>query len=313
MSGVFTVVSFYDFSLITDIEKISKEIEKFCVSRKLQGSIILAQEGINGSVAGHEGTVNEFITYLEGLNFNQLNLKISKSPEMPFYRLKVKIKKEIISMLGESLDPDKERASLVNASDWNQVISTENTILIDVRNEYETRIGSFQDAITPNIENFKEFKEFIDTQLIKHKDKKIAMFCTGGIRCEKASYYMNSLGFDDVVQLDGGILKYLETVPEAESKWQGECFVFDERVSLKHELEVGTYSLCRGCNEPLSPEDKNVFGYEKDVSCAHCFDITNDAKKESSRERVRQIELAEKRGEESVYLPGPLEKFIPEN
>ena len=313
MTSKFSVVSFYEFKLISDVENTANEMEQFCISRKLHGSIILAQEGINGSIAGHSSSVNGFILYLRKLNFNNLNSKISESPKMPFYRLKIKIKKEIITMLGKPLDPHMERGNLVDAAEWNQVITRKDTIVVDVRNEYETRIGSFQNAIIPKIENFKEFKEFIDTQLIQYKDKRIAMFCTGGIRCEKASYYMNSLGFENVVQLNGGILKYLEGVSESDSKWQGECFVFDERVTLKHALEVGKYNLCRGCSTPVSPEDVDLVGYEKDVSCANCFDSTNDGKKNSSRERSKQIALAEKRGEKSVYLPGPLETFTPLN
>ena len=309
----FLVASFYCFSSVNKPEILVNKIKKVCNSLKLRGTIILSVEGINGTVAGHPEGIKANMDFLKEQGFHNLNTKFSESSEMPFYRMKVKIKKEIISMLNNPIDTDSERGTLIDAKNWNDVIAQDDVILIDTRNEYETSIGTFQNSILPQIQSFQDFKAYIDTELIHYKDKKIAMFCTGGIRCEKASYYMKQIGFSDVVQLNGGILKYLEDIPQGESRWNGECFVFDERVSVNNKLEKGSFELCRGCNFPLSSDDKKLPGYEKDVSCSRCVDTKSDFKKNNSRERSRQIQIAKDRGIPSVYVTRSVEEHFPKN
>ena len=311
MDGEFSIASFYCFSHVIEDVRIKDEIKSFCISNKMRGSIIIAKEGINGTVAGHPDAIEKFEQLLRSIGFNNLNIKHSSSLTMPFYRMKVKIKSEIISMLGESIDPDKERGELVNYSDWNKLISDKDVLLIDSRNSYESKLGTFKGAVTPNVDSFKEFKHYIDQELASHKDKTVAMFCTGGVRCEKAAYYMKAQGFSNVVQLDGGILRYIENTPEEDSQWIGDCFVFDGRVTVNHSLSKGDYTLCRGCNAPLSDEDRHSDKYEEDVSCEYCFDLTTDKKKMASRERSKQIMLSSLRGESSTFLPGTLGDHIP--
>ena len=252
----FLVSSFYCFSSVNKPRILANKMKIFCNSLRLRGSIILSVEGINGTVAGHPESIKANMEFLKDQGFHNLNTKFSESIEMPFYRMKVKVKKEIISMLSYPVDPQSERGTLIDAKNWNDVIAQDDIILVDTRNEYETNIGTFQNAVIPHVNSFKDFKRYIDTELIQHKDKKIAMFCTGGIRCEKASYYMKRIGFSNVYQLNGGILKYLEDIPQNASRWIGECFVFDERVTVNNKLEKGTFELCRGCNFPLSSKDK---------------------------------------------------------
>ena len=311
MDGEFSIASFYSFSRVLEDVRIKDEIKSFCGLNKIRGSIIIAKEGINGTVAGHPDAIKKFERLIFDIGFNNLNIKFSRSVTMPFYRMKVKIKSEIISMLGESIDPDKERGEMVHYSDWNQMISDKDVLLIDSRNRYETKLGTFKGAVTPNVDSFMEFKKYIDTELASHKNKTVAMFCTGGVRCEKAAYYMKTQGFSNVVQLDGGILRYLENTPEEDSQWTGECFVFDERVTVNHSLTRGDYTLCRGCNAPLSDDDRQSDKYEKDVSCEYCFDLTTEQKKSGARERSKQITLSSLRGESSSFLPGTLTDYTP--
>ena len=307
----FLVSTFYSFSPVNSPEILAKEIKSYCTSLKLRGSIILSHEGINGTLAGYPQSIEKILDYFNKREFHNLNSKFSESADMPFYRMKVKIKKEIIGMLNGPIDTQAERGMPIDPKEWNDVMAQEDIILIDTRNEYETSIGTFQNAIIPPLKSFKDFKAYIDTELLQYKDKKIAMFCTGGIRCEKASYYMKQIGFSEVFQLNGGILKYLEEIPLNESKWTGECFVFDERVTVNSKLEKGTFELCRGCKSPLSFDDKKLPGYEKDVSCSKCFKSTSDFKKNNFRERSRQIKLAKAKGIQSVYITGSIEEHIP--
>jgi len=305
----FKVASFYQFKNIPHITDLHISLKKFCEINKLLGTILIAPEGINGTLAGLPDSVDKFINYAKTLEFACLNIKYSESTQMPFYRIKIKIKSEIISFhkapvkftpqKGISIDPDK----------WNELIEQPDVVTIDVRNQFETEIGNFDNAIDPKTQSFVEFKKYIDTELINDKDQKIAMYCTGGIRCEKASKYMKSIGFKNIYLLNGGILKYLEHLSNHESAWNGECFVFDNRVAVTHDLNQGSYEICHGCNNPISGSDKLSDKFEKDVSCPNCYDLSTDIKKNSSRERSKQINLARERKTHNVYIPTLIEDY----
>jgi len=297
----FKIISFYEFINLNEINNISKSIQEFASINKIRGTVIIASEGINGSMAGIPHDIDKLLEYLKLLKFNYLNIKETFCYEMPFYRLKVKIKKEIVSMLSNPINADLPRGIHLNSKEWNDLISNDETLILDIRNTYETDIGQFNSAIVTNSNSFAEFKNFVDSQLSTIKDKKIAMYCTGGIRCEKASFYMKTLGFNDIYQLDGGILKYLEDTPNDKSQWSGECFVFDNRVSVNKFLEKGNYELCRGCNNPISKNERFSNEYEKDVSCSHCYTKTNELKKNKFRERSKQVDLAKEREESYIY------------
>ncbi|HCG90263.1 MAG TPA: hypothetical protein DEZ08_00260 [Dehalococcoidia bacterium] len=297
----FTIAAFYQFIQIENTENALNQIKLFCKEKKLRGTIIIATEGINGTISGLPLNIEAFLSYLNQIGFSNSNIKISKTRVMPFYRLKIKIKPEIITFLGKSINLSVPRGFSVKPENWDDFIKDENIILLDVRNKYETKLGSFVNAIDPQTNHFTEFKEFLTNNLENYEGKKIAMFCTGGIRCEKASLYLQQLGHKQVYQLDGGILKYLETVPEIESKWTGECFVFDNRVSVTHQLKRGQYELCNGCREPISQNDKLSVKYEEGVSCAYCFDSLKDKKAIGSRERSRQIKQHKLHGTISTF------------
>ena len=221
---------------------------------------------------------------------------------MPFNRLKIKIKKEIITFSNMALDVEKSTAKFVSAENWNSLLQQKDIHLIDVRNEYESKIGTFYNSKKTNTKNFNEFKKYIKENLNKYKSDKIAMFCTGGIRCEKASSYMLKLGFKNLYQLKGGILNYLENVPKNNSRWKGECFVFDNRVSIKNEMKKGSYELCHGCRMPIKQRDKLSLKYEEGVSCEYCFDLISEYKKNSARQRNKQIKIAKKKGLYNPYI-----------
>ena len=310
MDNSFKVMAFYEFAKIDNTSFIANSISLYCKQENIRGTVIIAPEGINGTLAGFISSIDKFAEFITSLGFKNLNTKYSIAEIMPFYRLKVKEKKEIITMLGSSIDPSTPRGEMVSPNEWNELINQTDTIIIDVRNEYESNIGSFNNALKPNTASFLEFKNYIDEKLSDSKDKNIAMFCTGGIRCEKASYYMKSQGFEKVFQLKGGILKYLEDIDEQNSFWEGECFVFDNRVSVTHELEKGTYDLCRGCNNPISSEDKKTNKYEKDVSCPKCYDSLSEDKKNRSRERTKQILLSEQHNRPYPYRDLTIETYL---
>jgi UPF0176 protein len=266
---------------------------------------LLADEGINGTLAGPEKFILELLYYLkndpifEG-NFKNLAHKESWSDKSPFYRMKVKLKKEIVTLGVRGVSPTKIVGKYVKPKDWNSIISDPEVILIDTRNDYEFEIGTFKNALNPKTKNFREFPGYVNSHLNPKKNKKIAMFCTGGIRCEKASSYMMSMGFNDVYHLEGGILKYLEEVKAEESLWQGECFVFDQRVAIKHGLEVGDYDQCYACRYPLSREDVKSHNYTPGISCPHCYNKHTPEKLKALTERQKQVILAKKRGIEHL-------------
>ena len=298
----FTIITFYQFKKDFDQLKLLSELSNFCKFNKIKGTVLIANEGVNGTLAGLEKNINNIFGILKKFNFVKLNTKFSFSRFMPFQKLKIKQKKEIVTLRTKFSDPEKQTGKHISFNEWNNIISDKKTILLDVRNDFEVQIGSFKGAINPKTKNFTEFKGFVKANLNKSKNKKIAMFCTGGIRCEKASSYLLAKGFKNVCQLDGGILKYLEKIPESKSLWNGECFVFDGRVSVKNELKDGTYKMCYACRKPMSSEESNSKRYIPGMSCPKCFNNISNEKKKRLRERNKQISIAKKRGLYSRYI-----------
>ena len=304
----FTIISFYQFIQLSNLIQLKKFFTEFCSFHKLRGTILLAPEGINGAIAGLSEPIKQFKKSMHSKEFLNLELKYSYYKYMPFNRLKIKIKKEIITFSRMKLDVEKNTAIHVNSKNWNSLIEDKDTLVLDVRNNFENELGTFKNSFGPKTKNFSEFKKFVDKDFPQQNYKKIAMFCTGGVRCEKASSYMLKKGFKNLYQLKGGILKYLEEIPKEQSKWQGECFVFDNRVSVKHGLAIGTYQLCHGCRMPIKYDDSKSEKYEKGVSCIKCFDLISGEKKKKLRERNKQIEIAKRKGIYNPYL-----KYTPSN
>ena len=298
----FTIITFYQFKKNRNVERSQNLIKNFCSFHKIKGTILLAEEGINGTVAGLIRPIELLELEIQKIGFRRLELKKSFYEIMPFNRLKVKIKNEIVTFDGSQLDVENHTGKHVVSSEWNKLIEDKKTIVIDVRNNFETEVGSFEESINPNTNNFSEFKQYIDNNLSENKSQKIAIYCTGGIRCEKASSYMLKVGFKNIFQLKGGILQYLEDVPIKKSKWQGECFVFDNRVSIQNEMAQGTYELCHACRIPLSPKDRLSKNYVKGISCTKCINKTSKNKKLKLKERNRQIEIAKKKGFYNPYI-----------
>ena len=283
------ILSFYEFCDL-DVEKVTKNKNKIFETSKnnsILGTIILSIEGINGTVSGSSNSIDILNQLMTDLGY-KCNIKFSVSEKKPFKRLKVKVQKEIVTFmnLGKSA---KNTGTFIAPEDWDDFISNEDVKLIDVRNFYETVIGKFPKSIDPNTETFTDFIDYIDKELSSNKDQKIAMYCTGGIRCEKASSYMKDIGFNNIFQLEGGIINYLNKVEENKGSWDGECFVFDERVSLKYNSEIGNYELCHGCRNPIDEEDKRSIYFEEGVSCPNCINVRSDEQNEKSRQRQAQI------------------------
>ena len=298
----FKIYSFYQFKKIKNPINFKSLIKEFCQFNKLKGTIIIADEGINGTIGGLDESIKIFEKELFKLNFSALTYKYSRSKYMPFHRLKIRNKKEIITFTKKNINVEKYKGEFIEASKWNKLIDDKEVYLVDVRNDYESKIGSFHGSIKSNTKKFKDFKKFIENNLVDIKSSKIAMFCTGGIRCEKASAYMNEMGFKNLYQLKGGILKYLEEVPKKKSKWKGECFIFDNRVSVKNEMKIGSYELCHGCRMPILDKDKLSKNYEYGVSCENCYNKLTKNKKENLRQRNKQIKIAKKRGLYNPYI-----------
>ncbi len=293
------VAALYHFTKLTNLDEKQVALEQICKSNSILGTLLLADEGINGTIAGNKDGIKNVVNYIsEWSEISELELKYSFSSHQNFNRLKVRIKDEIVTMGKGDINVKEHSGTYVDPKDWNELIARDDVILIDARNEYEVAMGQFEGAIDPKTDTFRQFPSWAD-QLNQQPDspKKVAMYCTGGIRCEKASSYMKTLGFDEVFHLKGGILKYLEVVPEEESLWEGECFVFDDRVSLVHGLEEGEYSLCYGCQDPVSPKDRESEFYEAGVSCPSCHNTLSEQKKINLREREKQFRLAQERGQ----------------
>lgn len=295
----FRVAALYRFARLDVFEELRAPLAAFCCARGIKGTLLLAHEGINGTVAGGETAIAELILYLEAIEgLAGLEVKYSAAADMPFHRMKVRLKREIVTMGVDDIDPSKSAGTYVTPADWNALISQPDTVIIDTRNAYEVSIGTFRGAIDPATASFREFPAWVEAHRGALEGRKVAMFCTGGIRCEKATAYVKSLGFEDVFHLKGGILKYLEEVPAEQSLWQGECFVFDERVSVSHGLAEGEAELCRACRHPLTPGDLTSPKFAAGISCPHCFDARSNEDRQRYAERQRQVELAQARGRE---------------
>ena len=291
------VAAFYKFAKLPDYRERQPELLDHCVRNRLYGTLLLAEEGINGTVAGARAGIDALIAFLQAdQRFADIEHKESYADEMPFTRMKVKLKREIVTLGVTGINPNEKVGTYVAPEDWNALISDPDVVLIDTRNGYEVDIGTFRGAIDPQTTTFREFPAYVSNNFNPARHKKIAMFCTGGIRCEKASSLMMAQGYEQVYHLQGGILKYLEKVAPEESLWEGECFVFDQRISVGHGLKVGEYEQCHGCRHPVSPGDKASVQYVVGVSCPHCFDSQTEEKRARFAERQKQTELARLRG-----------------
>ena len=296
-----TICALYKFTRLDDFEEIQGPLKIFLESLNIRGTLLLAKEGVNGTISGDNDSIMKSLDYLQkDERLVGLEYKFSYSEKPPFKRLKVKLKKEIVTLGVSDIDPIFSSGTYVKPADWNELINDPDVVLIDTRNNYEFEIGSFKGSINPNTETFREFPAYTKNNLEKYRDKKIAMFCTGGIRCEKSTAYLKSKGFENVFHLQGGILKYLEEIKEDESLWEGECFVFDDRVAVKHNLELGKYDQCHACRFPITDEDKEHPHYEKGASCPRCYGTKNSSQVSRYREREKQVQLAKSRGESHI-------------
>lgn len=292
------VAALYKFVPIQDPVALRDELLSFCQQAGLLGTVLVASEGINGTVAGSRRAINSLIGWLRDRpQFTDLRHKESITDEMPFYRMKVRLKKEIVTLGVPGIDPTKRVGTYVEPEDWNDLISDPEVALVDTRNRYEVHLGTFDRATDPGTESFRDFPHWVATHLDPKRDRKVAMFCTGGIRCEKATAYLLDQGFESVYHLKGGILKYLEEIPEEHSLWRGECFVFDNRVTVDHQLQPGDHEICFNCRMPLSESERVSPQFQQHVSCPHCFERLTPERRASLLERAHQLELAEQRGE----------------
>ncbi len=297
------VAAMYKFVHLPDFKVLREKLVQVCEKQSLKGTLLLAEEGINGTVAGGREGIDNLLCFLkQDSRFSDLEHKESFVSQMPFYRMKVRLKKEIVTMGVPDTDPNQLNGAKVDYKEWNELISDPDVLVIDTRNEYECEIGTFKNAISPNTKTFREFPEFVNNELGSDKNKKIAMFCTGGIRCEKATNYLLKQGYEDVYHLNGGILKYLEEVKQEENLWQGDCFVFDGRVAVDKNLEQGNYEQCFACRMPLSKEELQSEEYEKGISCPYCIASLTDEKYMRVSERQRQVELAENRQQQHIGI-----------
>ena len=297
---MFKVFGFYKFVKVQSLKKNKIFLQKFLISNYIRGTIIIAKEGLNGTISGTVKDINKTSKKLKSLFlFKKFdNSNESKSEFQPFHKPKVKIKKEIIPM-NLTINP-KERniETHLEPKEWNKLIKNKDTYIIDTRKPFEYKVGTFKRSVNPNVNNFRDFPKYLNKL---KKNKPVAMFCTGGIRCEKTSVYLKKKGFKNIYQLNGGILNYLNKIKKNESLWRGECFVFDNRISLKHKLKVGSYSICGGCRMPISPKDKRSNKYEEGVSCTNCYDKLTETQKSRFRMRQSQIYKAKLSGKKYIF------------
>lgn len=297
----YLVCALYKFVTLENYLDMREPLRDFMESHSIKGTILLALEGLNGTVSGSQEDINSLLAYLNNdARISPISHKFSWHKEQPFYRTKVKLKKEIVTMGVEGIDPLKTVGTYVAPKDWNELISDPDVTVIDTRNDYEIEIGTFKHAINPQTGSFREFPEYVAKELDPSKHKKVAMFCTGGIRCEKSTAYLKEQGFDEVYHLEGGILQYLEDVPKEDSLWEGDCFVFDNRVAVNHDLEQSEYDQCYGCRLPITEQDKQSDKYEAGVTCPACFGTHTDDQLARFREREKQVNLAKQRAQEHV-------------
>ena len=298
MTQTIVVAALYKFVSLPDYESLREPLLKTLKFHDIKGTLLLAEEGINGTVSGTRGSIDALLAWLkEDERFLDIDHKESYCEAHPFYRTKVKLKREIVTMGVSGVDPNHRVGTYVEPQEWNAIISDPEVLVIDTRNDYEVEIGSFEGAVDPRTRSFREFPDYVKQHYDPSRHKKVAMFCTGGIRCEKASSYMLKEGFDEVYHLKGGILNYLEKVSENESLWRGECFVFDNRVTVRHDLSEGEFDQCHACRRPISAEDRQSEHYSPGISCPHCWDSLPEKTRASARERQRQIELARERNQ----------------
>ena len=294
----YCVTALYLFTRLADYEQLKAPLQNMCEMLGIKGTLLLAYEGIYGTIAGTDNAINQLLVFLKAdPRLAALEHKESRAQKMPFYRMKTRLKREIVTMGVDGIDPNNVVGTYVDPKDWNALISDPDVVLIDTRNDYEVEIGTFKGALNPDTQTFREFPQWVEDNRNKLKKPKVAMFCTGGIRCEKASSFMKLNGFDDVYHLKGGILKYLETQPQDKSLWEGDCFVFDQRVAVKHGLEQSEYDQCYACRYPITDEEKTSPLYVKGVSCPRCHHKISDAQRDRFTQRQKQIELAQTRGE----------------
>lgn len=287
-----TVATFYKFVALPDHSALQQPLKDVCQAQGIKGTILLAAEGINGTIAGTRSGIDTALSYIKTDDrLSDIDIKESSASDPPFERLKVRLKQEIVTLGLPEVSPTQQVGTYVSAQQWNQIISDPEVTVIDTRNDYEVGMGTFERAQNPETANFNEFPDYAKNNLDPANNKKVAMFCTGGIRCEKASSYLLSQGFKEVYHLQGGILKYLEDVPEKESLWQGECFVFDERVAIRHGLKSGSYQICYACGHPISAADQQSPDYESEVSCPHCITGLTGERGDRLRKRKRQRHL----------------------
>lgn len=297
----YVVCALYKFVALDDYQDIRQPLTQLLLDNQIRGTLLLAQEGINGTVAGSRESIDALLAWFKlDERLADVVYKESFNEQQPFNRTKVKLKKEIVTMGVEGIDPRHIVGTYVKPKDWNELISDPDVVLVDTRNDYEVDIGTFKNAVNPNTETFREFPQYVEDNLDPAKHKKVAMFCTGGIRCEKSTAYMKEQGFEEVYHLEGGILKYLEEVPEEESMWEGDCYVFDGRVAVNHQLEKSDYDVCNACRLPITEEDKQSADFEKGVSCPKCIDKHTEEQKQRFREREKQVQLSAARGETHV-------------
>ncbi len=295
------VCALYKFVTLDDFEKLRQPLLKTLLDHNVRGTLLLAHEGINGTIAGSRQAIDQVLDSLEkDPRLAPLETKESLTEKPPFKRTKVKLKKEIVTMGIPGIDPNRAVGTYLSPEEWNKLLQDPEVLLVDTRNDYEYQVGTFRHAINPKTTTFREFPRYIRENLDPEKHKKVAMFCTGGIRCEKATAYMKELGFDEVYHLKGGILKYLEDMPVEKSVWEGECFVFDDRVTVNHQLERGQYDQCNACRMPITRQDQQSEYFIQGVSCPHCHDKHTDEQKARFAEREKQVQLARQRGEAHI-------------
>ena len=300
----YVVAALYKFAALNDYQQMREPLREQCDTLGIKGTLILAEEGINGTIAGSRDAIDQILAYLKvDPRLANLEHKESFFDDPPFYRMKVKAKKEIVTLGIDGINPNVEVGQYVEPKDWNAVISDPDVVVVDTRNDYEYELGTFEGAIDPNTDSFREFPAYVSENLDPTKNKKVAMFCTGGIRCEKSTAFMLQQGFEEVYHLQGGILKYLEEVPKEDSLWNGDCYVFDNRVAVNHDLEKSDYSLCHGCRYPMTEQDTQSDKFEVGVCCPRCHDSLTEAQKNRFRERQKQIELANQRNQQHIGTP----------